>query len=52
MTDQILGCPIEHACHEGEGADPKGEVDVMTAKEVNAITMRAKALTLGSKKKD
>ena len=52
MNDQILGCPIEHVCHEGNGADPKGEVDVMTAKEVNAITMRAKALTLGSKKKD
>ena len=36
----------------GKRADPEGEVDVMTAKEANAITMRAKALTLGSKNKD
>ena len=44
--------PIEHAGHMGKRADPEGEVDVMTAKEVNAITMRVKALTLGSKNKD
>ena len=44
--------PIEHAGHMGKRADPEGEVDVMTAKEANAITMMAKALTLGSKNKD